>query len=231
MSWLVNFAKSTIGAKVVMGVTGVMLIGFVIMHMVGNLQIFIGAEALNAYGKMLHDLGGLLWAARFGLIGAVVLHILSGLRLASLNKAARPVRYVHETTVQASFASRYMKLSGLVVLAFIVYHLLHFTVGGAVPDDTHWVDPQGRKDIYKMVVLGFQQPAVSLSYIVAMILLGLHLNHGASSLFKSLGLRNSKYNNMLDKVGPALAIFVVLGNCSMPIAILTGIVGADVGGH
>lgn len=231
MGWLVDFVKSSIGAKVVMGVTGVMLIGFVIMHMVGNLQVFIGPEALNAYGKMLHDLGGLLWVARFGLIGAVVLHIGSGIRLASLNKAARPVRYVHETTIQASFASRYMKLSGLVVLAFVVYHLLHFTLGGAIPDDTNFLDPQGRKDIYKMVVLGFQHPAVSASYIIAMVLLGLHLNHGATSLFQSLGLRNVKYNTIIDKVGPALSILVVVGNCSMPIAILTGLIGADVGGH
>ena len=231
MSWLLDFAKSTIGAKVVMGVTGLLLVGFVIMHMLGNMQIFVGQDALNAYGKMLHDLGGLLWVARFGLIGAVVLHIASGLRLASLNRAARPVRYVHETTVQASFSSRYMKLSGLVVFAFIVYHLLHFTVGGAAPDHTGLLDDQNRKDIYSMVILGFQQPAVSLSYIIAMILLGLHLNHGASSLFKSLGLRNSKYNNMLDKVGPVLAITIVVGNCSMPIAILTGLIGANVGGH
>lgn len=231
MGWLVDFAKSSIGAKVVMGVTGVMLIGFVIMHMVGNLQVFLGSEALNAYGKMLHDLGGLLWVARIGLIGAVVLHIVSGLRLASLNKAARPVRYVHETTIQASFASRYMKLSGLVVLAFVVYHLLHFTLGGAVPDDTNLLDAQGRKDIYKMVVLGFQQPAVSASYIIAMVLLGLHLNHGATSLFQSLGLRNVKYNTMIDKIGPALSLFVVVGNCSMPIAVLTGLIGVDVGGH
>ena len=235
MSWLVDFVKSSIGAKVVMGVTGVMLIGFVIMHMVGNLQVFLGPETLNAYGKMLHDLGGLLWVARFGLIGAVVLHIASGLRLASLNKAARPVRYVHETTVQASFASRYMKMSGLVVLAFVVYHLLHFTLGGATPDHTGLMtqlsDGTDVKDIYKMVVLGFQQPAVSAAYIIAMVLLGLHLNHGATSLFQSLGLRNVKYNTLIDKVGPALSIFVVVGNCSMPIAILTGLIGADVGGH
>jgi succinate dehydrogenase / fumarate reductase, cytochrome b subunit len=235
MSWLVDFVKSSIGAKVVMGVTGVMLIGFVIMHMVGNLQVFLGPETLNAYGKMLHDLGGLLWVARFGLIGAVVLHIASGLRLASLNKAARPVRYVHETTVQASFASRYMKMSGLVVLAFVVYHLLHFTLGGATPDHTSLMtklsDGTDVKDIYKMVVLGFQQPAVSAAYIIAMVLLGLHLNHGATSLFQSLGLRNVKYNTLIDKVGPALSIFVVVGNCSMPIAILTGLIGADVGGH
>jgi succinate dehydrogenase / fumarate reductase cytochrome b subunit len=235
MSWLVDFVKSSIGAKVVMGVTGVMLIGFVVMHMVGNLQVFLGPETLNAYGKMLHDLGGLLWVARFGLIGAVVLHIASGLRLASLNKAARPVRYVHETTVQASFASRYMKMSGLVVLAFVVYHLLHFTLGGATPDHTSLMtklsDGTDVKDIYKMVVLGFQQPAVSAAYIIAMVLLGLHLNHGATSLFQSLGLRNVKYNTLIDKVGPALSIFVVVGNCSMPIAILTGLIGADVGGH
>jgi succinate dehydrogenase / fumarate reductase cytochrome b subunit len=124
-----------------------------------------------------------------------------------------------------------MKLSGLVVLAFVVYHLLHFTLGGAVPDDTHFLDAQGRKDIYKMVVLGFQQPAVSASYIIAMVLLGLHLNHGATSLFQSLGLRNVNYNTMIDKVGPALSIFVVIGNCSMPIAVLTGLIGVDAGGH
>jgi succinate dehydrogenase / fumarate reductase cytochrome b subunit len=235
MSWLVDFVKSSIGAKVVMGVTGVMLIGFVVMHMVGNLQVFLGPETLNAYGKMLHDLGGLLWVARFGLIGAVVLHIASGLRLASLNKSARPVRYVHETTVQASFASRYMKMSGLVVLAFVVYHLLHFTLGGATPDHTSLMtklsDGTDVKDIYTMVVLGFQQPAVSAAYIIAIVLLGLHLNHGATSLFQSLGLRNVKYNTLIDKVGPALSILVVVGNCSMPIAILTGLIGADVGGH
>jgi succinate dehydrogenase / fumarate reductase cytochrome b subunit len=235
MSWLVDFVKSSIGAKVVMGVTGVMLIGFVVMHMVGNLQVFLGPETLNAYGKMLHDLGGLLWVARFGLIGAVVLHIASGLRLASLNKSARPVRYVHETTVQASFASRYMKMSGLVVLAFVVYHLLHFTLGGATPDHTSLMtklsDGTDVKDIYTMVVLGFQQPAVSAAYIIAIVLLGLHLNHGATSLFQSLGLRNVKYNTLIDRVGPALSILVVVGNCSMPIAILTGLIGADVGGH
>jgi succinate dehydrogenase / fumarate reductase cytochrome b subunit len=212
-----------------------MLIGFVVMHMVGNLQVFLGPETLNAYGKMLHDLGGLLWVARFGLIGAVVLHIASGLRLASLNKSARPVRYVHETTVQASFASRYMKMSGLVVLAFVVYHLLHFTLGGATPDHTSLMtklsDGTDVKDIYTMVVLGFQQPAVSAAYIIAIVLLGLHLNHGATSLFQSLGLRNVKYNTLIDKVGPALSILVVVGNCSMPIAILTGLIGADVGGH
>ena len=224
MSWLVDFAKSSIGAKVVMGVTGVMLIGFVIMHMIGNLQVFLGPDVLNAYGKMLHDLGGLLWVARFGLIGAVLLHIVSGLRLASLNKAARPVRYVNEATVQASFASRHMKLTGLVLLAFIIYHLLHFTLGVTHPGHVDTVGDTGVKDIYKMVVMGFQQPAVSVSYIIAMILLGLHLNHGASSLFKSLGLRNEKYNSMLDKVGPTLAAIVVLGNCAMPIAVMTGFI-------
>jgi len=229
MSWLVNFAKSSIGAKVVMGVTGVMLIGFVVMHMIGNLQVFLGPDVLNAYGKMLHDLGGLLWVARFGLIGAVLLHIVSGLRLASLNKAARPVRYVNEATVQASFASRHMKLTGLVLLAFIIYHLLHFTLGVTHPDHVGTVGDTGVKDIYKMVVMGFQQPAVSVSYIIAMILLGLHLNHGASSLFKSLGLRNEKYNSMLDKVGPTLAAIVVLGNCAMPIAVMAEFI--TLGGH
>ena len=230
MSWLVDFAKSSIGAKVVMGITGVMLIGFVIMHMLGNLQVFLGPDVLNAYGQMLLDLGGLLWVARIGLLAAVLLHIVSGLRLASINRAARPVPYVHETTVQATFASRYMKLTGLVLLAFIIFHLLHFTFGVTHPDHIG-VDALGRKDIYSMVILGFQQPAVAASYIIAMVLLGIHLSHGASSLFKSLGLRHAKYDSMLDKVGPCLATLVVLGNCAMPIAVLTGLLGANVGGQ
>ena len=231
MSWLIDLVKSTIGAKVVMGVTGAMLVGFVIMHMLGNLQVFLGQDALNGYAKSLHDLGGLLWVARLGLIGAVVLHIASGLRLAALNNAARPVKYAHETTVKATFASRYMRMSGLVLLAFIVYHLAHFTLGLTHPEHKAMVDAMGRPDVYSMVVLGFQQPVVSIAYIVAMVLLWFHLNHGASSLFKSLGLRHSKYNSMLDKVGPAVATLVVGGNIAMPLAILAGIIGADVGGN
>ena len=228
MSWLIDFAKSSIGAKVVMGVTGLMLIGFVIIHMLGNLQVFLGQEALNSYAKALHDLGGLLWVARFGLIGAVVLHIASGLRLASLNRAARPVRYAYETTVKATFASRYMRMSGIVVLAFIVYHLAHFTLGITHPEHKALVDSLGRPDVYSMVILGFQQPLISISYIIAMVLLWFHLNHGASSLFKSLGLRHPKYNSMIDKAGPAIATLVVGGNIIMPLAILAGIIGSDV---
>ena len=231
MSWLIDFAKSSIGAKVVMGVTGAMLVGFVIMHMLGNLQVFLGQDALNAYAKSLHDLGGLLWVARLGLIGAVLLHIVSGLRLASLNSAARPVAYANETTVQASFASRYMRMSGLVLLAFIAYHLAHFTLGLTHPDHKALTDSMGRPDVYSMVILGFKQPAASLSYVVAMVLLWFHLNHGASSLFKSLGLRHPKYNSMLDKVGPVVATLVVAGNIAMPLAVLAGIIGVDVGGN
>ena len=231
MSWLIDFAKSSIGAKVVMGVTGAMLVGFVIMHMLGNLQVFLGQDALNAYAKSLHDLGGLLWVARLGLIGAVLLHIASGLRLASLNSAARPVAYANETTVQASFASRYMRMSGLVLLAFIAYHLAHFTLGLTHPDHKALTDSMGRPDVYSMLILGFKQPAVALSYVVAMVLLWFHLNHGASSLFKSLGLRHPKYNSMLDMVGPAVATLVVAGNIAMPLAVLTGVIGKGVGGN
>ena len=215
----------------VMGVTGAMLVGFVIMHMLGNLQVFLGQDALNAYAKTLHDLGGLLWVARLGLIGAVLLHIASGLRLTALNSEARPVAYIHETTVQASFASRYMRMSGLVLLAFIFYHLAHFTVGSYNGADKALVDSLGRPDVYTMVIKGFQQPACAISYIVAMVLLWFHLNHGASSLFKSLGLRHPKYNSMLDMVGPAVATLVVVGNIAMPLAVLTGVIGKGVGGN
>lgn len=229
MGWLVEFVKSSIGAKIVMGVTGLILVGFVIMHMLGNLQVFLGPDALNGYAKSLHDLGPLLWVARLVLLGAVVLHLASGLRLASLNSAARPVAYAHETTVTATFSSRYMRMSGIVVLAFLVYHLAHFTLGLTHPEHKAMEDAMGRPDVYSMVILGFRQPIVAVSYIVAMVLLWFHLNHGASSLFKSLGLRHPNYNSMLDKVGPAVATVVVGGNIAMPVAILAGLIGSDVG--
>ena len=123
-----------------------------------------------------------------------------------------------------------MGLSGLVVLAFLVYHLLHFTLGVTHPDQHSMVDNMQRHDVYSMVILGFRDPAVALSYIIAICLLGLHLNHGASSLFQSLGLKHSKYNDFIAKIGPLVAIIVVVGNISMPIAVLCRWVGAEIGG-
>jgi succinate dehydrogenase / fumarate reductase cytochrome b subunit len=219
MSQVMRFARSSIGAKVVMAVSGVALVSFVLMHMAGNLLVFRGPKALNDYAQGLHDLGPLLWVARAGLLAMVVAHILSGLRLAKLNRAARPVAYSHKRNLVAGLSGRTMALSGLLLLAFIVYHLIHFTFS----KNPH-VDG-ARPDVYTMVITGFRQPLVSGSYIVAMVFLGLHLYHGAGSLFQSLGLATPKFKPTLDRLGALLAVSVFIGNTSMPLAVLLGLVG------
>jgi len=222
MSWVTHFAKSSVGAKFVMGLTGFILFGFVLVHMLGNLQIFLGPDAINSYAAFLKSNGELLWPARMVLLVAVLLHIWSGVRLTTLNKAARPQAYQVKKWRKATFTSRTMFWSGITLLAFIVYHLLHFTLGVAHPEFSQLTDLQGRHDVYAMMVHSFQVPGISASYIIAMLSLGLHLNHGASSMFQSLGLNSSKYNCMLRAIGPVFSIVIVLGNISMPIAVLLG---------
>lgn len=228
MGWLLNFARSTIGAKMIMAVTGLGLVGFVVAHMAGNLLIFVGPEAINAYAQQLKDLGPLLWVARGGLLFFIVLHVASFIRLNSRNAAARPQGYAQSKWHKAPLASRYMRLSGLVLFAFIVYHLLHFTAGAVTTDpnglELATMDDQERHHVYNMVVAGFSNPFVSGSYIIAMILLGIHINHGASSVFQTLGLKNSKYNILIEKLGPTLSAVIVVGNCLIPIAVLTGMI-------
>jgi succinate dehydrogenase / fumarate reductase cytochrome b subunit len=223
MSWFGNYLKSSVGAKHVMAVTGLMLVGFILIHMIGNLQIFAGQNAVNAYAANLKALGPLLWVARGGLVVIVLIHIYSALRLWSMNSAARPVKYKMVHRERSTFASRVMPWSGVIVLAFLAFHLAHFTLGGAtMPENFILKDSFDRPDVYNMVVLGFQNPIVAGAYIFAMILLCLHLKHGVSSLFQSLGLNHPKYNGIFNMAGPAVAFLVLVGNCSMPIAVLAG---------
>ena len=225
--------RTTLGAKYVMALTGFGLVVFVLAHMAGNLLIFAGKDALNGYAHALEERPGLVWAARVILLAIFVLHIVLGIRLTRDNMRARPVRYVCEDTVQANWASRHMLLTGLVVLAFVVYHLLHFTIG--VTDRTnfkrniHLYQPSDlaqrpEYDVARMVVGGFQQPVVTLAYVVAMFFLALHLYHGATSWFQSLGLNGRGYDKVINWVGPVIALIVLIGNCSIPLAILAGYV-------
>jgi succinate dehydrogenase / fumarate reductase cytochrome b subunit len=202
--------------------------------MAGNLLIFAGRGPLNDYAHALESKPALLWLARVVLLALFVLHIVLGVRLTWQNQAARPVRYVYEDTVQANWASRHMLLTGLVILAFVVYHLLHFTFG--VTDRGHFKYNTGAVPLYQpkdpgaapeydvaaMVVGGFQQPLVSLAYVVAQVFLGLHLWHGAASWFQSLGLNCPGCARFIHGLGPAVALVVVAGNCSIPLAILLG---------
>ncbi|HBI43143.1 MAG TPA: succinate:quinone oxidoreductase [Planctomycetales bacterium] len=224
--------RSTLASKYVMAVTGAGLMGFVIVHMLGNLQIFLGRQALNDYAHHLEEVPTLLWIARAGLLTIFIVHIVFGLRLWTLSRRARPVRYVYEDTVQASWASRHMLLTGLVILAFVIYHLLHFTFGLTDPKDYKYaldryavpMDPalHPELDVAEMVVRGFEKPLVSIAYVVAMIVLGLHLWHGAGSWLQSLGLKNKRTMLLIDGLGAAVAVLIVIGNCAIPLAILAG---------
>lgn len=224
MGWVFKFAQSSMGAKVLMALSGFLLFGFVMVHMLGNLQIYLGPEPYNAYAHFLKSTPELLWGARLGLLSMAGLHVWMGVRLSLMNRAARPKGYVQKTYTKATFTSRAMILSGLTVLAFIVYHLAHFTLG--LTDPTHYdlIDPKGYHDAYSMFVYGFQNVYVSTFYIIAMVLLGLHLEHGVSSMFQTLGLNHPRINGLTQKLGPIFAVIVVLGNISMPIAVMTGVI-------
>lgn len=223
MTNIAAFHRSSVGRKMIVAVTGVILILFVIGHLLGNLQIFLGPAWINGYAEHLRELGLLLWVIRAFLLIVVLLHIYYTIRLAIENRRARPERYKRKDSVKATFASRSMVLSGLVLLAFIIFHLLHFSVRttdprfGALPKD-----PLGHYDVYSMMVLGFSSPLVSGFYILAMFLLALHLSHGSSSFFQSLGLNNQKLAPRLARLGRVFAWLLFFGYSSIPAAVLIG---------
>jgi succinate dehydrogenase / fumarate reductase, cytochrome b subunit len=220
---------SSPGKKYIMAISGCALFGFVIGHLLGNLQIFLGPEVLNRYGHFLQTTPELIWPARVGLIALVALHIASAVALTAQNRAARPVNYTHYEVVAASYASRTMMMSGLIVFVFIIYHLLHFTI--QVPginftghDFRVLQDAKQRHDIYAMMILGYRQPLVSLFYVVGVGLLCLHLSHGVSSMFQSMGWKNKAYGAFLDKFAIAATIAIFLGYISIPAGVLLGVV-------
>lgn len=225
MNSLAAFSRSSIGKKFIVAVTGVLLIGFIVGHLIGNLQIFFGPEYINSYAEKLRSLGVLLWVIRILLLATVVLHIYFTIRLAIDNRRARPVAYAKKDHVKATFASRSMVLSGLIVLAFIFFHIAHFTVRVTDPRFALLqVDPLNRYDVYSMMVYGFQNVIVSGFYVVAMFLLTLHLSHGASSFFQSIGLNDKKMAPGLARGGRIFAWLIFVGYTSIPVAVLLGLV-------
>lgn len=212
-----RFLASTIGKKVVMAVSGAILFGFTIAHMAGNVQAYMGRAQFNAYAEALKANPALLWGIRFLLLAAVVAHFLTALALTIANRRARPEAYAGRVYRSATLASRSMLLSGLVLLWFIIYHLLHFTTGQAHPSfDVH--DPYGN------FVRGFQHVPTSIFYVVAMLSLGAHLIHGSNSLFQSLGLRSPRWAPGLRRGTAALTVLVVVVNISFPLAVLGGVI-------
>ena len=207
-----------------MAISGVFLFLFVIGHMLGNLQVFLGPESLNAYGAFLKSKPGLLWTVRLILLVIVVFHIVTGIQLALQNRRARPVRYANSKPPYANLASRTVLISGLVIFSFVAYHLMQFTLGVTNPEYLHLEDSKGRHDVYRMAVEGFSSPGVTFFYILAMGLLCLHLSHGVSSAFQSLGLKNKRTEDLICRLSQVSALVIFVGNSSMPLAVLLGYV-------
>lgn len=219
-----RYASSTIGLKQVMGATGLALVLFVIIHMLGNLQIFLGPDALNGYVVKLRSFGGLLWIARAGLLAIAVIHIVAALRLWQINRAARPVRYRVYRPRVATFYGRYMGTLGLVIFAFVIVHLTHFTWGYIAPEHATHLDALNRHDLYHHVVASFQDPVIAVSYMLANLAVVLHLLHGLPSLFQSVGLRHPKYNAAIDRASLGVVTLILVGNTAIPLACLLGVV-------
>jgi succinate dehydrogenase cytochrome b subunit len=222
---LAAFYRSSVGKKMIVAITGIILILFVVGHLLGNLQIFIGPDWINGYSQHLRDLGPLLWVIRLFLLAAVVVHIYVTIQLAIENRRARPQAYVDREYVKATFASRHMVMSGFIVLAFIIYHIAHFTVRVTDPRfGLLKVDPLGHYDVYSMMVYGFQNYYVSGFYALGLFLLALHLSHGSSSFFQSLGFNDKKLTPRLALGGRIFAWLLFIGYTSIPVAILTGVI-------
>jgi succinate dehydrogenase / fumarate reductase, cytochrome b subunit len=222
---IVRFYRSAVGKKWVMGVTGILLMGFVLVHLIGNLKLYISREEMNLYGEALRDLGGhlvprtsILWLFRLGLIAAFVLHIHAAVALTVMNRKARPVAYASRRDyVVANYASRTMRWSGVIVALYLLFHLADLAWGNANPDFV-------RGDPYNNLVYSLQRPAVAALYVVANLALGVHLLHGAWSLFQSLGLNNPKYNHLRARFAQAFTAVVVLGNLSFPVLVQLDVV-------
>jgi succinate dehydrogenase / fumarate reductase cytochrome b subunit len=220
------FWKSSIGKKWLVAITGLVWVGYVFGHLAGNLQVFAGPEQINRYAELLHSAPFLLWMARIVLIAAIVLHIVATIKVRMEGRAARPEPYRKRSTVQATISARSMVISGLVVLTFMIYHLLHLTTrstdarfkplseGGLL---------QSESDVYTMLVLGFQSPLVSAFYIIGVGLLCLHLSHGFSSLLQTLGINSKKVMHPVSVGARLLAVLVFLGYASIPIGVWSGV--------
>jgi succinate dehydrogenase / fumarate reductase cytochrome b subunit len=223
MKRIAHWYLSSIGAKLVMAATGVLLFGFLVGHLMGNFLMFAGPEAMNAYAHWLKQKGMLLWAVRGGLLVIFAVHIYSALRVSRQNRAARPVPYAVSSYLATTYAARTILVSGLIVLAFVIYHLLHFTLGVTDPEFLKMFDSQGRLNVYRMVILGFSNSVVVGAYIASMLLLAMHLSHGLTSFFQTLGLHGPKFQPFAHKIGPAVAFLIFAGFISIPLAVLTGI--------
>lgn len=225
MSWLLRFYSSTIGMKAVMAITGLVLYGFVIVHMAGNIQVFLGEHEINKYAQLLHTSEEVVWGVRLALLGSVVLHILSASRLVMLSGRARTVAYAKRTYSAANFASLSMRFSAVLLLAFIIFHLGHLTTGTFFGSGFKLQEGLSVNDVWHNVTTTFKNPLIVAFYVVAQLSLGAHLYHGAVSMFRTLGITGERQLNLLGTGARLLVAAIVVGNISIPVAVLLGIVG------
>jgi succinate dehydrogenase / fumarate reductase cytochrome b subunit len=212
-----RFWSTTNGKKAVMAVSGVALAGFIAGHLLGNLQIFLGPERFNGYARTLHSLPELLWPVRIVLLAMVVLHIWSSVQLSVIKSEARPLGYAQRKNIASTYASRTMYMSGPIIAAFVVYHLMQFTFGAG---GTHYEEA----DAYGNVIAGFRVPAISTFYILAMALLCLHLRHGLWSMLQTLGFYHPRFTPRIRTAATVIATLVFLGFSSIPVAVLAGVI-------
>ena len=218
-----GFYEAPLGKKVVMAVTGAILFAYVVGHLLGNLQIYSSDhDKINRYAATLHDpnLAPLLWGVRALLLVSVAAHIVAASQLWWLNRVARPVRYVKKDDVPASYAARTMVWSGPIIAAFVIFHVLHLTVGSVLPLQELGLN---QPNVRANVISGFQQPVVAAAYIVAMLLLCMHLFHGVWSMFQSVGVSHPRYTVWLKRLAAVSAFVIAIGNISIPVAVLTGL--------
>ena len=223
MGRILRLYRTSVGKKAVMAVTGLMLFGYVAAHLAGNLKVFLGRERFNAYAEFLREVGAplfghseLLWVARAVLLVALILHIIAAIQLWQMARAARPVKYQRPVRLEDTYASRTMRWGGVIIFAFVLYHLMHLTWGNAHPAFVPG-------DPYHNLVRGFQSLGASAAYIVAMIAVGLHIYHGVWSSLQTLGV-NQENHDRWRRLSAFIAATIVIGNISIPVAVLTGIV-------
>jgi succinate dehydrogenase / fumarate reductase, cytochrome b subunit len=216
--------RASIGSKMAVALTGLGLVVFVIFHMLGNLQIFQGAEAINGYAAFLRDMPMALWSARAGLLLLIVFHIGVALKLALRNRQARPTGYAMRHYRQASVASRTMAVTGLLLLLFIVFHVLHLTLDLVDTSFVDRLDIHGHRDVYGKMIHAFRNPWFVGVYLLAQVVLGMHLSHAVTASFQTLGLEHPAFNRLFQAAGPVIAWLVGLGNAVIVVAVMLGMV-------
>ncbi len=220
-----HLTKSSVGRKVLMAVTGLLLVGFVIVHLLGNLSVFAGTEAINIYAEKLHSLGPVVWIFRLVMLVLFVVHITFGVQLSMENSVASPEAYAIKKRLKTTFSAESMLYTGIILLIFVVYHLLHFTMHVVHTDATDAINTlvNNRPDVYSMVKLSFEKVFVSLVYIAAMFALFFHLSHGLSSFVQTLGFNNGPSQDKVIAVGKLVAVVFLIGYAMIPFVFLVGL--------